>query len=53
MKYISEIEYDDLSGEYILPIPDELLDSMGWVEGDSLKWEFEDEDTLTLRKTND
>jgi hypothetical protein len=53
MKYISEIEYDDLSGEYILPIPDELLDSMGWVEGDSLKWQFEDEDTLTLRKTND
>lgn len=53
MKYISQIEYDDLSGDYILPIPEDLLDAMGWVEGDTLKWEFEDEDTLTLRKTND
>ena len=30
MKYVSQIEYDDLSDEYILPIPEELLDSLGW-----------------------
>lgn len=53
MKYVSQIEYDDLSDEYILPIPEDLLDSMGWVEGDMLRWEFEDDDTLILRKSND
>lgn len=53
MKYISQVEYDDLSGEYILPIPEDLLDAMGWVDGDTLKWEIEDEDIIMLRKTND
>jgi len=53
MKYISQIEYDDLSDEYILPIPEELLDSLGWVEGDTLKWEYTDDDTISLIKSND
>jgi bifunctional DNA-binding transcriptional regulator/antitoxin component of YhaV-PrlF toxin-antitoxin module len=53
MKYISQVEYDDLSGEYILPLPEELLDAMGWVEGDMLRWEIDEDETLILRKTND
>lgn len=53
MKHISQIEYDDLSDEYILPIPEELLDSLGWVEGDTLRWEYNDDDTILLSKTND
>lgn len=53
MKHITRIEYDDLSDEYILPIPEELLDSLGWVEGDTLRWEYNDDDTILLSKTND
>ena len=53
MKHISQIEYDDLSDEYILPIPEELLDSLGWAEGDTLKWEYTDDDTISLTKNND
>lgn len=53
MKHISQIEYDDLSDEYILPIPEELLDSLGWVEGDTLRWEYNDDEAILLSKTND
>jgi bifunctional DNA-binding transcriptional regulator/antitoxin component of YhaV-PrlF toxin-antitoxin module len=53
MRYKSVVEYDDMSGEYILPIPDELLDSLGWVEGDTLKWEYGEDESILLSKTND
>jgi len=50
MKFVSQIEYDDLNDEYIMPIPEDLLDSLGWVEGDVLKWEYSDDDSIMLRK---
>lgn len=50
MKYITQVEYDDLNDEYILPIPEELLDNLGWVEGDTLKFEFGEEETIIIAK---
>ena len=38
-KYIVKVEEDPETGELILPIPIELLEEMGWVEGDELVWE--------------
>jgi len=52
MKYVTTIEYDDGNDEYMLPIPEELLTALGWVEGDNLKWEYAD-DSILLSKTND
>jgi hypothetical protein len=49
MKYVSQIEYDDLSDEYILPIPEDLLNSLAWIEGDVLQWEYND-DSILLKK---
>lgn len=46
----SIIEYDELSDEYILPIPEEILDSLGWVEGDELLFEITEENTILLRR---
>lgn len=46
----STIEYDELSDEYILPIPDEILDSMGWVDGDELLFEIAEDNTIVLRR---
>jgi bifunctional DNA-binding transcriptional regulator/antitoxin component of YhaV-PrlF toxin-antitoxin module len=53
MKYTTPIEYDDLNDEYILPIPEELLDNLGWVEGDILKFEYTEEETIIIKKEND
>lgn len=49
MKYTSHIEYDDNNDELMLPIPDEILDSLGWDIGDVLQWEYND-DSIILRK---
>jgi len=46
----STIEYDELSDEYILPIPDEILDSLGWVEGDELLFDIAEDNTIVLRR---
>lgn len=41
-----EQDGDDL----ILPFPDEVLDKLGWVEGDTLEWIDNGDSTLTLKK---
>lgn len=38
-KYTVRVDQDSVTGEVILPIPDELLAEMGWGEGDELIWE--------------
>lgn len=37
MSYTVTLEEDE-NGDLILPIPPEILDSMGWVEGTTLEW---------------
>ncbi len=32
------VEEDPDTGEIILPLPEELLKTQGWVEGDTLEW---------------
>jgi hypothetical protein len=32
------VQEDPETGDLILPIPQELLDRMGWREGDDLEW---------------
>ena len=31
-------EADDGSGDLVLPLPQDMLDQVGWVEGDTLDW---------------
>jgi len=51
MKYTSHIEYDENNDDLILPIPDEILDSLGWDIGDVLQWEYND-DSILLKKAD-
>ena len=51
MKLISEVQYDAGTDELFLPIPDEILDSLGWVIGDVLQWEYND-DSILLKKAD-
>jgi len=43
-------EEDPDTGDVILPIPPELLDQMGWQEGDTLKWDDNHDGSFTLAK---
>lgn len=50
MKFVTEIEYNTVTDECILPIPVEILDSLDWNEGDVLQWEYND-DSIVLKKS--
>lgn len=43
---ILEEDGDDL----VMPLPQELLDQVGWLPGDTLLWQTEDNGTWTLTK---
>ena len=42
-----EEDGDDL----VLPLPQELLDQVGWLTGDTLNWQNEEDGTWTLTKS--
>ena len=44
------VEQDFDTGDLVLPLPQDLLDKVGWNTGDILKWEQLDNQTWTLRK---
>jgi len=48
--YTSTLETDPNTGELMLPIPSELLENLGWNEGDTIIFSFLDNETITLRK---
>lgn len=53
MKYFSKVEVDD-NGEYFLTFPDELLQELGWKEGDLLEFKVEgDSIIITLSEAKD
>ena len=38
---IVKLESDWITGDLILPIPDEIMATMDWQEGDTLSWRVE------------
>jgi len=44
-----ELEVDS-SGELILPIPDEIIEQLGWKERDILELEILDDESFIIRK---
>lgn len=47
--YTVTVEEDESGGLYIV-FPDEMLKHLNWLEGDTLVWEFDEDDRLILRK---
>ena len=39
--------------ECFLPLPEDLLDSLGWHDGDVLEWVINDDNTITIRKVEE
>jgi hypothetical protein len=46
-------EADDGSGDLILPFPEDLLESAGWKEGDTLEWIDNKDGSWILKKKDD
>lgn len=42
----TEVEFDENSEEYIVKIPQDILEELEWREGDTLEWQFWDYDNL-------
>jgi hypothetical protein len=44
------VEYDNESGDYVLPLSDEILKGLDWKIGDTLEWINNGDGSWTLRK---
>lgn len=51
--YIVTVEQDPETGDLILPFTDEILESVGWKEGDVIEWIDNKDGSWTMRKTNE
>jgi bifunctional DNA-binding transcriptional regulator/antitoxin component of YhaV-PrlF toxin-antitoxin module len=51
--YQSTVEYNEDFGEYNVTLPDELLDSLGWEEGDILEWHVNKDGTVLLERVDE
>ena len=47
------LEDDPETGDLIMTLTDEVLESDGWKEGDTLEWIDNENGTWTLRKTDE
>lgn len=46
----STVEYNDDFGEYFVTLPEELIQSVGWEEGDVLEWQVNKDGTVVLER---
>jgi len=46
------IEEDPETGDLLLPFPDDLLETQGWKEGDTLEWTDNKDGSWTIQKVN-
>lgn len=44
---------EDEFGELILPIPDEVVEELGWDVGDELEYDLSEDQVLRLRKVDE
>jgi bifunctional DNA-binding transcriptional regulator/antitoxin component of YhaV-PrlF toxin-antitoxin module len=51
--YETTVEYNDDFNEYCLTFPDELLESLGWEEGDVLEWHTNKDGTVLVERVDD
>ena len=49
-KWELEVETDPETGDLVLSFPDEILESLGWKEGDLLDWELQEDGSLVFNK---
>ena len=51
--YQSTVEFDEDFKEYYVTLPDELLDSLGWEEGDIVEWHTNKDGTVLIERVDE
>ena len=51
-KWTVNIEEDPDTGDLLLPFPEDMLESMGWQEGDTLSWNIDENNNISLTKAS-
>lgn len=51
-KWTVTIEEDPETGDLILPLPQDMLDLQGWIEGDTLEWKDNGDGSWSLSKVS-
>jgi bifunctional DNA-binding transcriptional regulator/antitoxin component of YhaV-PrlF toxin-antitoxin module len=51
--YESAVEFNEDFNEYYLTIPNELLDSLGWEEGDVVDWHLNKDGSVLLSRVDE
>jgi len=51
MSYTLKIEHNGVTDEYYVPLPEELLNKLGWVEGNDITWKTQDNGSFLLTKS--
>jgi bifunctional DNA-binding transcriptional regulator/antitoxin component of YhaV-PrlF toxin-antitoxin module len=51
--YESTVEYNEDFKEYFLTIPEELIERLGWEEGDMLEWHLNKDGTVLLERVDE
>ena len=49
-KYTVQIEYDEETGDQVIPLPEKLLLDLNWFPGDIIVWEANNDGSFTLSK---
>ena len=49
-KWTVKVEEDPMTGDLMLPLPEDLLELQGWKPGDVLVWKDNSDGTWTLSK---
>lgn len=52
IKWLLEIEEDSESGNLVLPFPPDMLEAVGWQEGDEITWTENEDGSWTLSKND-
>ena len=50
MIYSAIVQEDPETGEAIIELPKEILESMGFIEGDEIVWEINDDGSIIIKK---
>lgn len=51
-RYTIPVEVDE-HGEYYITFPDDLMDDLGWQEGDTLEWSEDIDASIILKKVEE
>ena len=49
-RWVIDVKEDPETGDQILEFPDDLMESAGWKEGDTIEWVDNNDGSWTLRK---